>query len=102
MSSDARSGSAGSITRVAWHSSCATTRGAGSGSCTADAIDPVTVDFLRAQIKAKLFAHHASEEAAHRVLLPMGDAHDGGNRRSLRSVKHGEHARLFRPWPAFA
>jgi hypothetical protein len=36
------------------------------------------------------------EEAAHRVLLPMGCAHDGRNRR------HGEHASLFRPWPALA
>jgi hypothetical protein len=37
-----------------------------------DAIDPVPVDLLRAQIKAELFAHHSREEAAHRVLLPMG------------------------------
>src|SRR4029434_2980013 len=38
--------------RVARHSSRATARGAGIGTCTAaadDAIDPVTVDFLRAQ-----------------------------------------------------
>src|SRR5262249_44653418 len=91
--------------RVAWHSSCATTRGTGSGLCTAtvdDAIDPVPVDLLRAQIKAKLLAHHASEEAAHRVLLPMGRAHDGGNRRPLRPPQHGKHASLFRPRPAFA
>src|SRR5262249_37837655 len=91
--------------RVAWHSSCATTRGAESGLCTAtvdDAIDPVTVDLLRAQFKAELFAHHASEEAADRVLLPMGRAHDGRNRRSLRPAQHGKHASLFRPWPAFA
>src|SRR5947199_249604 len=91
--------------RVAWHSSCTTTRAAGSRLCTAtvdDAIDPVPVDLLRAQIKAKLLSHHASEEAMHRVLLPMGDAHDGSNRRSLRSAKHREHASLFRSWPAFA
>src|SRR5262245_361451 len=78
-------------------------RVAGSGPCTStDAIDPVPVDLLRAQIKAELLAHHASEEAAHRMLLPMGDAHNGGNRRPLRSAQHGEHASLFRPWPAFA
>src|SRR5262249_3644368 len=89
---------------VAWHSSCATARGAG-GLCTAtvdDAIDPVTVDFVRAQIKAELLAHHASEEAAHRMLLPMGDADDGSNRCSLRPAQHGEHASLFRLRPAFA
>src|SRR5215831_8967192 len=88
---------------VAWHSSCATARGAGSGLCTAtvdDAIDPVTVNLLRAQIKVELLAHHASEEAADRVLLPMGRAHDGSNRRSLRPAQHGEHPSLFRP--AFA
>jgi len=33
---------------------------------------------------------------------PMGRAHDGGSRRSLRPVQHGEHASLFRPGPAFA
>src|SRR5438034_8548962 len=91
--------------RVAWHSSCTTTRGAGSRLCTApmnDAIDPFAVDFLRAQIEAKLLADHASKEAAHRVLLPIGRAHDGRNRRSLRPAQHGEHASLFRPWPAFA
>src|SRR5260370_39897058 len=91
--------------RVAWHSSCTTTRGAGSGLSTAtvdDAIDPVPVDFLRVEIEATLLAHHASEEAAHRALLPIGDAHDGRNRRSLRSAQHGEHARLCRSLRAFA
>jgi hypothetical protein len=34
-----------------------------------DAKDPVTVDFLRAQIKAELLADHPGEEAADRVLL---------------------------------
>jgi len=56
------------IDHHAWHgrSTGATTRGAESGLCTAtgDAIDPLTVDLLRAQIKPKPFAHHASEEAA--------------------------------------
>jgi hypothetical protein len=56
----------------------------------------------RAQIKAELFAHHASEEAAHRMLLPLGRAHDGRNRHPLRSTQHREHASLFRAWPAFA
>src|SRR5262249_54757125 len=91
--------------RVAWRSSCPTARGAGRKPCTAtvsDAIDPVPVDLLRAQFKAELLAHHPSEEAAHRMLLPMGDAHDGRNRRSLRPAQHAEHASLFRPWPAFA
>src|SRR5207244_11486340 len=32
----------------------------------------------------------------HRVLLPMGRAHDGRNRRSLRSAQHGEYASLDR------
>ena len=74
------------------------------GTCTAtvdDAIDPVPVDFLRAQIKAELLAHHAGKEASDRVLLPMGRPHDGGNRRSLRSTQHREHSRLFRARPAF-
>src|SRR5262245_10144581 len=66
----------------AWHgrSTGATTRGAGlrtGGAAGDDAIDPLTVDLLRAQFKAELLAHHGSEEAADRMLLPMGDAHDG-------------------------
>src|SRR5262249_39223027 len=81
-------------------------RGAGSGLCTAavdDAIDPLTATgFLRTQFKAELLANHPSEEAANRMLLPTGRTHDGSNRRSLRPAKHGEHASLFRPLPAFA
>jgi hypothetical protein len=67
-----------------------------------DAIDPIAVDFLRAQIEPEPLAHHGSEEAADRVLLPMGRAHDGSNRRSLRSAQHREHASLFRARPAVA
>src|SRR5262249_21665915 len=88
---------------VAWHSSCATARGAGSRPCPAPvdaAISPRAGTLLRAQTKAALLAPHASEEAADRVLLPMGRAHDGSNRRSLRPAQHGEHPSLFRP--AFA
>jgi hypothetical protein len=44
----------------------------------------------------------AHEEAADRVLLPMDRAHDGSNRRSLRSGQHRKHASLFRARPAFA
>src|SRR6266404_9656155 len=72
--------------RVPWCSSRATVRWAGSGTSTAvvdDAIDPITVDLLRAQFEAEPLAHHTSEEAADRVLLPMGRAHDGSDRCSL-------------------
>src|SRR6516225_6392519 len=91
--------------RAAWGSSGATMRTAGIEARTAavdDAIDPVTVDLLRAQIKAEPLAHHTSEEAADRMLLPMGRANDGSNRRSLRSTQHREHASLFRARPAVA
>src|SRR5260370_33970331 len=91
--------------RVAWHSSCTTTRGAGSGLSTAtvdDAIDPVPVNFLRVEIEAKLLADHPSKEAAHPGLLPMGGAHEGRHRRPLRSAQQGEHASLFRSSPAIA
>jgi hypothetical protein len=47
-----------------------------------DAIDPMTVEFLGLKIEAEPLAHHASEEAANRVLLPMGRADDGSYRRS--------------------
>src|SRR5258708_12737623 len=67
-----------------------------------DAIDPVTIDLLRGQIEAEPLAHHTSEEAAHRMLLPMGRAHDGSNRRSLRPPQHREHSILFRARPPFA
>src|ERR1700746_2463699 len=93
------------LPRVPWRSSSATMQTAGIGAPTApvgDAIDPVTVYFLRAQIKAEPLAHHPSEEAADRMLLPMGRAHDGSNRGSLRSGQHCEHASLFRARPAVA
>src|SRR5262245_2554425 len=96
------------IDHHAWHgrSTAATARAAAIRTSTAardNAIGPITViGFLRAQFEAELLAHHPSEEAADRVLLPMGGTHDGRNRRSLRSAKHREHARLFRPWSVFA
>jgi hypothetical protein len=51
-----------------------------------DTVDPVTVDLLRVEIEAELFAHHTSEEAADRVLLPIGRARDGSDLRSLRAA----------------
>jgi hypothetical protein len=43
----------------------------------------------------QLLAHHACEEAAHRVLLPPGDFHDGRDRRSLGATQHCNHLGLF-------
>jgi hypothetical protein len=64
-----------------------------------DAINPVTVpNLLRAQVEAELLARHASKEATHRVLLPLGGAHDGGNRCSLCSAQQRERTRAcFEP-----
>src|SRR6266851_2193043 len=91
--------------RAAWRSSGATARSAGFGTSTPavdDAIDPLTVDFLGVEVEAELFAYHTSEEAADRVLLPMGRAHDGSNRRALLLFQHRKHAGLFRARPAVA
>src|SRR5262249_11972614 len=74
---------------VAWHSSCATPRRLGlrtGGAAGDDALARLTGDRPGAQFKPELVAHHASEEAAHRVPLPMGDAHDGSNGCPLRST----------------
>src|SRR5436309_12893769 len=68
--------------RAAWRSGSATMRTAGIGARTAavdDAIGPVTVDFLRAKIDAKPFAHHTGGEAADGVLRPVGRAEGGSN-----------------------
>jgi hypothetical protein len=62
----------------------------------------MTIDLLGLKIEAELLAHHAREEATDRVLLPMGRANDGRNRRSLWSAQHRQHASLFRARPAFA
>src|SRR6185503_19687797 len=90
--------------RVAWRSSCTTARGVGTGAAARDdAIDPITVaNLLRAQIEAELLANHPGEEAAHRVLLPLGRARDGGNRCSFRSAQQREDASLFRARPTLA
>jgi hypothetical protein len=91
--------------RVAWRSSCAATRTAGIGTHTAaldDAIDPVAVDFLRAQIKTELLAYHAGKKASDRVLLPMGRAVRGVDRainiRKLLSWKRDLGWTRFRAW----
>src|SRR5262245_44657656 len=98
---------AGSITtRGMARSSSATARAAAIRTSTAardDAIGPITaIGFLRAQFEAELLANHPGEEAADRVLLPMGGTHNGGNRCSLPSAQHRQHASLFRTRPAFA
>src|SRR5260370_9222691 len=86
-------------------SSGASARTVGARTRTAgvdDTVGPVTVDFLRVEIEAEFLAHHTREEAADRVLLPMGGAHDGSNRRTLRAGQHREHPGLFQARPAFA
>src|SRR5712671_2368186 len=62
----------------------------------ADAIDARVAGLLGYQRQAELLAHHAGEEAAHRVLLPAGRLHDGRDGRTLPALQHGDHRRLLR------
>jgi hypothetical protein len=61
-----------------------------------DAINPATVDFLRAQFEAESFAHHPGEEAADRMLLPARGLHDGGDRHPLGLSQETENLFLLR------
>ena len=83
---------------AAWRSARATTSAGRAG--LDDAIDPVAVALLRAKIELKLPAHHTGEKAAHRMLLPMGRPHDGGDGRSFWSAQHPQHPSLLRARPA--
>src|SRR5262249_26284178 len=91
------------IDHHAWHgrSTGAAARAAGLGANTAamdDAIDPLTATgFLRTQFKVELFAHHPSEEAAHRMLLPTVRTHDGRNRPPLRAAPPRAHPTFSPP-----
>src|SRR5437588_10319730 len=75
-----------------------------TGACSTaridDPIDAGIADFLRGQIEAELLAHHPGEEPAHRVLLPTGCRHDGGDGGSLGTSQHGDHLSLLRGRPA--
>ena len=53
-------------------------------------IDAFAVGLLGRQRQAELLAHNTGKEAAHRVLLPTGRLHDGGDRRTCRPSKQGE------------
>ena len=44
-------------------------------------VDPGPIHLLRAKLELEPLAHHAGQEATHRVLLPAGRLHHGGNRR---------------------
>jgi len=52
---------------------------------------------MRRQRQAKLLAHHASKEAADRVLLPIRCLHDRGDCCTVRLAKKGENSLLFGP-----
>jgi hypothetical protein len=63
------------------------------GACSTaridDPVDAGIADFLRGQIEAELLAHDPGEEPAHRVLLPTGCHHDGGNGCRCRDTARG-------------
>ena len=49
---------------------------ASAGASMDDAINPLTVTFLRAKIEAEFLAHYTGKKAAHRMLLPMDRPHE--------------------------
>src|SRR5258705_12557997 len=59
-------------------------------------IHALAVGLLGLQPKPQLLARHGGKKAAHRVRLPAGGAHDGGNRGAIRSAQERKHPRLFR------
>jgi hypothetical protein len=61
-----------------------------------DSIDAVAVIWLLGlQNEAEFFKHDAREEPADGMLLPAGDLHDGGDRRTLGSAQQFENLGLF-------
>src|SRR5450759_3108085 len=61
-----------------------------------DAIDSLRASFFGHERQAEPLAHHACEEAADRVLLPIGRLHDGHDGCALPALQHLDDAGLFR------
>jgi hypothetical protein len=59
------------------------------------AVDPISIDLLRAQVEAKLLAHHTGKEAADRMLLPTGRFRNCRNGHAGRRSKHCKHTGLL-------
>ena len=55
----------------------------------------LVADLLGNQVQLELLFDYASEEAAHRVLLPVGGVHDCCDGGALRLLQHLQHSRLF-------
>src|SRR3974377_1003267 len=53
-------------------------RGVLTAVCAGNPVDPGVVNLLRTELELEAFAHHAGEEATHRVLLPAGGLHHCG------------------------
>jgi len=61
-----------------------------------DLVDPIAVHLIRGELQLQTLAHHSGEKTAHRMLLPSGRFHDGGNRCACRRLQHRDDARLLR------
>src|SRR5258707_8018672 len=84
-SSDLRSGRAGPIlTRGTRRSGRLALGAARAGLAAVSGCNPVhpgPIHLLRSKLELEALAHHAGQEAAHRVLLPARRLHHGGNPR---------------------
>src|SRR6516165_10553105 len=59
-------------------------------------IHALAVRLLRLKPEPKLLAHHCGQEAAHRMRLPAGGAHDSGDAGAAGPAQQCKHSRLFR------
>ena len=60
-----------------------------------NAINALTVRFLRDQVQTQLLAHDTCKETAHRMCLPVGRLHDSGDGRPFLSSQHRQNAILL-------
>jgi hypothetical protein len=58
-------------------------------------VDAIAVDPLRAKLELESLAHNTGKKAAHRMLLPSRDFHDGSERCALRLPQHAKDGLLF-------
>src|SRR6266511_1617384 len=60
-----------------------------------DPVDTAAVGLLGGKLEPELLAHHAGKEPPHRVRLPAGGFHDGGDRGPVRPAQQPQHPRLL-------
>lgn len=67
-----------------------------------DAVDPIAFALFGFQRQAELLADHPGQEAADRMLLPLGDLHDLGDGRAMGPLEQAKNLLLLGAEPCLS